>query len=225
MLRSSALLFIAIAAAGCDNNQTLQFDGDDMAKYFPLTGSRTWTFKADDSTTPYLIVGQTAEESELLEDGRTRVYTVDFTYECFSAAAPCLEDLDEDDVPDLNGTTAFSWQLSANSTTGVNLHGFADRIYDPAVRLADPRMVKGETVESESGGTTFTSTFESQGLCPAPYWRNEPPEDCIHLVVEDGGAGNPIVGEIWAIYQFNIVAFTLAHDGVAWQLQDYDDEL
>lgn len=225
MMRNGALGCVAFGLLACAGDDDLRFEGDDMAKYFPFEGNRTWTYKADDNTTPYLLIGRSAEESELTADGNTRVYTVNFTYQCFGAAEPCLEDLDEDNVPDLTGAAAFSWSMSANSSSGVNVHAFDGTTYDPPVRLADRQMSINESVETVSGGTTYTSTYEAQGACPAPYWRGSPPEDCVQLVLDDGGAGSAIAGEFWAIFQFNIVAFTRTADGVAWQLNDYDDEL
>ena len=96
MMRTSMLIAAVAALAGCDGGtQTIQFEGDDLARYFPFEGDRTWEYKADDTTTPYLLVAQTAENSELLDAARTRVYTVDFRYKCVSNLDPCLEDLDE----------------------------------------------------------------------------------------------------------------------------------
>jgi hypothetical protein len=225
MMRYSALLVTMALAAGCTGDDSLVFEGDDMARYFPFDGDRTWTYVTEDTTVPYLLVGQSAEDSELLEDGRTRVYTVNFTYQCFGVVAPCDVDDDNDGVADVHGTQAFSWAMSANTTSGVNIHGHSDTTFVPPIQLATARMVKGEDVASETSGINFTSSYVSQGECPAPYWGDNPPGDCVKFLVDDGGVGSPMAGEFWSIYQFNIVAFTLESDGVPWQLRDYEDVL
>jgi hypothetical protein len=224
MLRTMSLASMMVMAAGCPTNSNIRFEGDNTWEFFPFEGYRKWTYVSEDTSLPYMLVAETADESELLESG-TRVYTVNFRYDCVGAADPCIEDLDADGSPDLDGTLAWSWRMSASSIGGVLIHELGGASYDPPVQLADSSMFKGDSVVTESGGTTYTSTYVEQNLCPAPYWRGSPPDECALFRLEDGGAGSTVAGEFWSIYQFNIVAFTFEGEASQWQLRDYEDEL
>jgi hypothetical protein len=225
MIRNGVLILAAMAVTGCTDTTTLDFEGDDISDYFPFDGYRKWTYQSTDTTVPYYVVAETAEESELIEDSNTRIYTLNFTYQCFGIGAPCDVDDDEDGTADLTGTPAWSWRLSANTSTGTQIHQIGDVTFDPPVQVATRKMFRGDSVTSESGGTFYTSTYVGTDVCPAPYWRDSPPDECVYFQIDDGGAGSPAAGEIWSIYQFSIVGFSLGGDEHRWEMLRYEDQL
>jgi hypothetical protein len=211
---SSFLALAAVALTGCGTT-TFDFQGDELYQYFPFNGTRIWTYQSTDTSLSYLLRAELQEDNELLEDSRTRVYTVDFTTDCRSADDGCEE-----------GALAFSWKMSADSSKGTLIHAIGEDVFDPPVRLADPQMNIGETTETASGDATYTATYEDFVDCPAPYWRGAPPR-CAHLSLSDGEdtGASPITGDFWATVQFNVVAFRLDGLGQEWQLRevDFDD--
>lgn len=202
------LALTTVGAMGCPSVE-IDFQGDDVYKWFPFNGERIWTYQSTDTSLTYQLRGVLSEESRVLDDNRTRVYHVDFRVDCRSADDNCVED-----------ELAFSWEMSADSGKGVLFHSYGDTAYDPPVRLSGPQMVEGDTVVTESGGVTYTATYVGLVECPAIYWRNEKPT-CGEIVVDDGGAGSPLAGTYWAVTQFNVVAFKSDLTGEEWQLRDF----
>ncbi len=206
MIRATLLIGLALAASACEPRTTLTFQGDDIYKNFPFNGSRVWTYQSTDTSLPYRLVATLSDESELLEDGRTRAYTVDFDIDCVSSGTDCVEE------------RAFSWVMSADSSKGTLFHAYNDQVFDPPVRLSSAQMQLDATVDTESGGVAYTSTYTDRVACPAPYWRGEVP-DCVQMDL--AGTGSPLAGTYWAVFQFNIVAFTLTERGETWQMVDH----
>lgn len=213
-----------LALMGCENRQTLRFDGDDIWEYFPFNGDRTWTYQSTDTSIPYRLIGTTGE-SELLEDERTRVYLVEYTYDCLGSSSPCDVDEDDDGTPDIETEVQWTLRISSDSASGTRIFGYDDTTFDPPIRLASAKMDLGAELVTESGGTTFTSTYVEQVTCPAPYWGENPPEDCVHFTLDDGGAGTGLAGDYWSIYQFSLTAMQFEGEEGQWQLRDYDDQL
>lgn len=206
---------LALATLGtmaCTSGQgpgvTIDFQGDDVYKWFPFNGERIWTYQSTDTSLTYQLRGVLSEDSRVVDE-RTRIYKVDFRIDCRSADDDCVEN-----------ELAFSWEMSADSGKGVLFHTYDDTVYDPPVRLSRAQMVEGDSITTESGGTTFTATYNGLVECPAIYWRNDKP-DCGEIVLDDGGAGTAIAGTYWAVTQFNVVAFKSALTGEEWQLRDF----
>jgi hypothetical protein len=226
LARAAALLAALLPAAACQSTFGGTSQGLDMVGFFPFNGERRWTFEnaQTDSETvvPYWLVSDKLEASELLDDDVTRVYTIEHTVKCVSNQGVCLEDEDDVEGPDIEGTTWRTWQLSANSFYGVRFHAVDGTVFDPPVEIARATMDVGESVTATANGTTFTSTYVGRVECPAPYWRGEDKPSCIELTVDDGGAGSGIAGTYWAVTQFGIVAFQDADDPASWQMKDFD---
>lgn len=118
MTRPLALLGL-LALGGCSTNEPL-LGGDEIYRYFPFNGTRTWAYRADEQR-PYRMVGSRVGEVEEV-DG-VAVYTLRYVAQCVGQAPPCGEEADggfgDDDDTDAAGDTdlgADAWLAPDDDT-------------------------------------------------------------------------------------------------------------
>lgn len=72
-------------------------------------------------------------------------------------------------------------------------------VFDPPVVFVDCTEVAGHSVETASGGYSFTSNFQGEEACPNLWTTDE--WTCIRVEVDDGDgddmAGAPFAGTWW----------------------------
>ncbi|MCB9680280.1 MAG: hypothetical protein H6733_02310 [Alphaproteobacteria bacterium] len=225
-LARAALLGLAVGAAGGCTGGQVQFDGLRMYDVWPWGDALiTATYRSSDTSLPYALRSEVSQDFETI-DTDLRIYTITFYIQCFGNAGICLDE-DEDGKRDADGDVAFTWKMSADSRRGVNFHAADDTTYDPAVMLADSRMVEAESVTTESGGVTFVGTFEAEEVCPAEqFWPDASIRpDCYKFVLDDGGADSLVGGTYWATNQIGLVTFSRdVDDGETWALKSWDAE-
>jgi hypothetical protein len=195
--------------AGCTSPNTIAYLGERMDQYFVFDGDRSWEFISDDTSLPYLMIGDLQEEFVSINEGSTRIYTIRYKTDCLGAGE-C------DD-----GAFIWSLDLSFDSIYGAQIHGITvgsepATVFDPAVVLTTPYINQGDVFETVSGGVTYTSTFIGFEQCPV-QWNVDWPK-CVHFTLDDGGAGTPLAGDYWANVGFNLVAMDMDMDESFWQL-------
>ena len=207
--------------AGCGQslpNGPLGFGGFTMTEYFSYDGERTWEFVSEDILIDYILVADLNEESEVLEDGFTRVYTIDYTKDCISTEGGCVED---------EYVRSMKW--SSNDTYGTFLHGYTLAgeeavVFDPPVQITPPSMKREDSVTTETGGSTWTSTLIQIEECPVQWavtW-----DECARFELDDGdgdlATGSPVSGTFWAITGYNVVAMDWPGSPGRWELLKHD---
>lgn len=88
--------------------------------------------------------------------------------------------------------------------------------YDPPVALTIDYMGAGDTVETSTGGASWTSTYlgqETVDLAWGVTW-----EGVVHVALEGGDAF--FAGEYWLARGYGPALMEI--DGVLWDLYDYD---
>lgn len=200
-----ALPLIALLLAGCDSEVT--YSGFDMTRYFPFDGERTWEFVSTDTSIPYKLVSTMDSNHSTGPDGEF-VYAV-------STSAVCV------DTESCTDAWVRSIAWSSDRTFGTRVHSLetpsGTTTFDPPLQMTDPDALTGDSVSTDVGGTEWTVTFEGLDTCPV-IWTDQWGDQCIHLVLDDGGAGSELAGDYWAITQYNVVAFALAGDTGTWEL-------
>ena len=206
--------FILLVLAACDSPVT--YSGYQMERYFPFDGAgRTWEFESTDAAVDHRIVATLDTAFETHSDGYTRIYSVTYDRDCKEEGGACTDGWIRD----------VRW--SADAVEGVRIWGFETDagtvVYDPPIVLAEPEMLADESVETTTGGVTWTATFHGNATCPV-LWTAEWEDQCIHITLDDGdgngSAGEYLAGEYYAITQYNVVAMKLTADTGTWQL-DY----
>lgn len=215
---------VCMMLGGCYAEQPPTVDNDSW-RWFPLNGARTWTYQSGDTLLPYRVIGTKGNTSEAWGESTVRIHTIDFRYECLGTSAPCDVDVDGEPGPDIETTVAWTWRMSADSSKGALFHAYGDAVFDPPVRIATPSMFVGDVTTTESGGISYVSTYHDQGLCDAPYWRGEPPDDCATFLIEATGGETPLEGLYQTIYQFGVTMFQLDGATEPWRLVGYEDDL
>jgi hypothetical protein len=206
-------LAMALWAGGCNGPDTGQYGyaGYVMEDFFPFDGQRSWEFVNDDASLPYKLTAALDPVYEEQNEGVTRVFTIEYAMECVSTDAGC------EDGP---YRTRYV-KMSSDSTYGTLLYGYDSEAsgpvqFSPPVVFTDANSKVGQVEETETGGTTWTSTFSS--IEPCPVKNTDQWDECVHFVLDDGGAGTPLAGEYWAVAGYNVVAMQLAEDAEKWQL-------
>jgi hypothetical protein len=213
------MLWLGVMIA-CSGPSNIGFDGRVMDSYFPLDGLRSWTYSSQDPSIPYKVVGVLNPEGVSVEEGTDAVHTIDYTTECIGTAE-CTP----------GPFRVRNLQVSSNRSKGIRLHGVEDEVagviaYDPPVVLAGATGVVGDTSTTTSGGVTFVSTFIEEVDCPVLV-TDEWGDGCVHLTLDDGGAGTPLAGSYWLVPGYALAAFHWSGDPVnaagsdlIWRLLD-----
>jgi hypothetical protein len=201
--RTMAVGALALAA-GCSGGSTYSYSGYVRESYFPFDGARSWEFVSSDATLSHKIVAELDPNSQVTGDG-IEIFSIDYWLECLEEGPLC-----DGEEP----LRTVKW--SADQTLGVAIHASGADSWDPPVVIASPKMAVGDTAVTESGGVTFTSTFDSITGCPVKW--TDAWDECVRILVDDGGAGVDIAGEYFAVVGYNVVAMQLTGDTGQWQL-------
>lgn len=208
----AAVAACAVQTAGCEGE--LSYAGYRMADHFPLDGTeRAWKYASDSGEPSWSLYVEKTQESA--RDG---------------AAVITLQHSDYD-----TGDLLYEVLWSSDSMDGVQVWGYSDIVagtdvtFDPPVLMADYQMIPGDTVTTETGGFTFTSTFDGVEGCGTywvPGWEDE---TCLRMVVEDGdddpSTNGIFTGTFWWVPRYGTALFEVdAYEGILWNLSDHDWE-
>lgn len=207
-----ALVAPVIAAlCGCPGGGS-QYNGTSMVEYFPFDGGRDGEFVNNDSTIAYHQLTHKVEPTELAEDGRETA-----TFE----------------VSTNDGTLLYAVRWSTRSNQPVRIEAWADysagadsafTVFDPPIDVVDAFMRSGDTMETSTGGTTFTGTYVGPEDCPV-LWGGLDWEDCAHIRLDDGdgddSVGPKFAGDYWVVARYGQAWMQLTGDAEAWRLSDY----
>lgn len=211
-----ALIALTTVACGGQGIQPTS-NGEDIPGMFPFDGIRVSEFLSEDPLIGYKLVGTMSDVVQETPDGR--VYTINTVVDC--VASDCGQ-------PD--GVTVRSVQWRSSISDGVFIHGYGNAQgtltqFDPPVQLGEREMNSGDSVETITGGFTFTATFEGYDECPV-RWQVDWGRTCGKFTLDDGDGidetNAEIVGTYWAIVQYNVVATQLVGDTSIWELSSWD---
>lgn len=190
------------------------YNGFPVTDFFPLDEVREWRFRSEDTTVPHELVANKAATGRIdSEDGFTEIFDIPFTKSCISDDETCVE-----------GEAVMGWEQSAGQQRGAffwSLSGASgEQSYTPPIKLASGRTAVGDTVTTDTGGSTWTSTFVMTTDCEIvwnPAWTN-----CMLLELDDGGAGTGFAGTYWLAAGYNVVAFEIDAFEARWSLSNHE---
>lgn len=201
-----------VGLAGCPEPlpDTGQFRGEDMLDYFPLDRllDGQWQYLSTDTAAEYRLIGQIANVQLVGDYNR---YTLEYRKDCFQEENGCADG-------DL--VRALTWSVQSNQ--GIHLHdarvGQAELLLDPSIRFTERYMKLDDTVSTDTGGNTYTTTLVEFGDCPVriPEWNN-----CAQVRMESSGGPDEVTGTYWLINDFSVVAMEWDGDGARWELSNY----
>ena len=206
-MRTISVALLALTVACGPDTDRYTYGGYDMSSHFPLDGSRLWEYLSD-----------SPDVSWTLEVEKTGTATAS-TYEVIT-----LEHVNGDTVESL-----FDVEWSSDSINGVKIHGYEDFAggsgpisFDPAVQFASRQMVPGDSVETETGNTTFTATFAGLTDC-ATHWAPDWDElDCLVVTVETAnGAHTAVTGSYTVVPRYGSAYLDLDYYDGLWNLADH----
>jgi hypothetical protein len=131
-----------------------------------------------------------------------------------------------DDSEDL----AWSVDWSSHPVSGVQIHSYSnihdgtEVVFDPPVLFAEKRAVPGDQFVTQSGGFTWTATFQGVDGCGTywvPGWEDE---ECLVVNLDDGDGtdvtNGVIVGTYWLVPRYGAAWLELDAYGTLWSLAD-----
>lgn len=186
---------LLVALIACTKGGSLDYKGTKMDQYFPMDGQRQATYTNADATIGYQLMMEKVETAEQVGDRQV------WTYEYY-----------EDQTFSL--VAAVKWSVESGGSAQIHAWAGADGVfttYDPPIDVTDPSgyMHVGDSVQTSTGGSTWTATYVGNEDCPVlwgPEW-----EDCVHLSISDGGAAvsaaDPasrpfFVGDYWLVTRY-----------------------
>ncbi len=226
---------LLIALTGC-TSEGPGYAGYDMVDHFPLDGSaRDWLYTnpAEDHKLYVEMASERTEDEVLIKtleywqtdpnnnQPSTLLYSIDWASDPITGVriygytfyADPVEEVDTGDSGD-SGDTADSTEEEGDEASSL--------VFDPPIQIADRRMVPGESIVTETGGTTWTSTFEGTEACANDWVGGENTWTCLHIVLDDGdgdmSAGSPVSGEFWTAPRYGLSWFQLSGETDKWIL-------
>jgi hypothetical protein len=227
---------LLIALTGC-TPEGPGYSGYDMVDHFPLDGSeRSWLYtnSAEEHKIFVEMAAERIEEDVVVKtleywqtdpnnnQPSTLLYSIDWAsdpiagvriygYTFFS------DPVQENDTGDSGDNADTSYSSTEEEGDESNTVAF-----DPPIQLGDRRMIPGESIVTETGGATWTATFESTAACANDWVGGENTWTCLHIVLDDGdgdmSAGSPISGEFWTAPRYGLSWFQLTGDADQWIL-------
>lgn len=198
--------------AGCAGNG-FTFPGTPVWKMFPFDGERSWGYISTDDAATYHLDTTSSGEAEKI--GGANVYTLVTVKDCIGSDPDCVD-----------GDPAFRMSWSSDSVDGVQIWGYADGDGQyvelrPPIQVATAEMARGDTIETVTGGVTWTSTLDGIQECPirlVAQW-----DECAAFTLTvDGGPAYPIAGTWYATAGNGIAAFQHEEEEQRWEVYDID---
>ena len=217
---------------GCDDPGQYGYAGYDMVDHFPLDGERAWVYTNEDI--------EWKRNVEMTDDVITEETTTIRTFEywqsdALGAKANLLMTLDvSSDTYDgiqFHGYEVIAdpvdWDTGSGSgeggDTGTTGWGPAETVdFDPPLVVADAKMAPGDSVETSTAGSTWTSTFKYQEECPNNWIAGENTWSCLYIELEDGDgdieSGSKVSGRYWLAPRYGMSWFHWAGESDKWVL-------
>lgn len=208
------MMLLALTLA-CTSGSTTTYKGTKMDEFFPMEGGRQATYVNEDANVPYQL--EMEKVSDFEQVGDRQVWTFEYyDDQTFSLVAGVKWSVVPGDAVQIHG-----WSDASGSST----------TYDPPVNVTDPSgyMHVGDSVVTETGGVSFTSTYVGNEDCPVQWGLDW--EDCAHMSISDGGADvsaadaatRPFfVGDYWLVTRYMIAWMHNRGYDQKWNLADYD---
>lgn len=207
------MLLLLSALVACDGGTTT-FRGTQISGYFPYDGQRTAEYVNEaPEEVPWKLVVEKIEPTERVGD--LEIVTFEWS---------------KKEGSDITGIVG-SVKWSSVDGDGVQIHGYsvgtdAFVTFDPPVQVSDDDdyMKVGESVTTETGGYTFTSTFVGVEDCPVQWGLDW--EDCLHFTIDDGdgddNAGPIFAGDYWVVQRYGPAWMHLTGYEAKWNLAHYE---
>ena len=201
---SASLLFIL---AGC-TGEGPTYSGTSMTDFFPFDGGRDAEYVNDDTTVAWHLLTHMVPETVVVDNRETATweYRMD------------------------DGTLLYAVKWSVRSNQPVQIEAWADGTgefvtFDPPIVVANAFMLSNDSVTTETGGMTFTSTYIGPEDCTV-IWGGLEWEDCAHIRIDDGDgddmAGPKFAGDYWLVTRYGQAWATTTGYAQPWKLSDYD---
>ncbi|MCB9741254.1 MAG: hypothetical protein H6741_16865 [Alphaproteobacteria bacterium] len=248
MRACTLLCFTAIGlGAGCEPETT--YGGYDMVDHFPVDGQREWTFANESKGYDIVMNMGPGSETTMIGDIETDIKTFQVF---FGPDGPGSGDLymemkwssDNYNGVLIHGYEVFSEEPTDDGSGGDDTGGGGDDTgggdtggargpleaftFSPPITFADRKMVPGESVVTETGGMTFTSTFVLQEDCENHLLQGELTPTCLKIELDDGdgdvNTGLKITGTYWIATRYVFSWIHFAGDDDKWSLAGYDWE-
>jgi len=206
------LCLSALASINTACEPEYRYVGYNVVDHVPLDGSqREWEYDSFDETIDWTLLVEKQGTAQL------------------SGASVVALEHSNDDTADLY------WEVkwSSDSSNGVQIHGFTniygggdEVVFTPPIQFADKQMKPDDTITTDTGGYTWTSTFQGVEGCETYWVPGWAEEECLVLNLDDGD-GMPetnsiIVGSYWLVPRYGPAWMDLdAYEGV-WNLSGWD---
>lgn len=191
---------------GACEGPTYSYGGYNMPDHFPLDGEREWEYSNESADYTLLVEKQEEQAGGLI----TLRHSNDDTLDIFFEVTWSTDDVD--------GVRIHSYEDVAHSGEKVT--------FNPPVQFMERKNIPGDIIITETGGYTFTSTFDNVEGC-GTYWVPDwEEEDCLKMVLDDGdndpSTNSFITGDYWLVTRFGAALFETDHYGLMWNLSDHD---
>jgi hypothetical protein len=208
LLRSSMCLLVL---AGCPS-PPIVLNGVPIWEMLPFDGQRTWEYTSTDLELPYRLVASSILEPE--KKGDRNIYSVEYLTDCVGADPDCVD-----------GEVIRRVKWSSDVLDGVFIHAYDDGggyiDLDPPLHFAEKEMLRDESVETETAGALWTSTFLGIEECPINLTASWP--ECARMeLTSNNGDGFPLAGTYYLTAGNGTAALQLSTEEGLWELSSLD---
>ncbi len=224
--RHVALLIAPLAAC---NGSSYTYDGEPIAEYYPLDGERWWEYRqcaSFDSGAPVDTSVYSFYDPTGCNDPEEGILRTEKFPETTSQGSVEVVQLDTYRIDGTGSSTpVYSVKWSSDNSKGIRIYGWTDlttgavTTYDPPIQFAEHQMNVGDSVETTTGGASFTTTFHTaKADCPNNWsgmW-----DECMHLEIVADGVSAPFLGNYFIGASYGLAAFQAADASDVWVLDD-----
>jgi hypothetical protein len=203
------VVLMGLALAGCSGTDGIPPSYIEAWDTFPFDGERTWSYNSSDDAVPYRLEVEIFGPGEPgLED--QNVYTLHYKQDCFREDPSCV-----------TGDVLRIIKWSSDPVAGVLIHGYDTgdgmQELDPPLKLSADDVAVGDSWETVTGGSTWTSTYTGIEGCDVAMpvtW-----DTCLTFDVStDAGEGYPIAGTWWSTKANGVARMEIATEVGQWRL-------
>lgn len=177
----------------------------------PMDGERAWVYVNQERTVDFYLRVDKANSGWVVSQPEPQVYA----YSDYETGRPLYE---------ITWSSGLEHGVYLHTYTAFETDGSAAEQWDldPPVQLGLDFMTLGQTVQTQSGGRTYTATLEAVAPCPNA-WAPDPSEvsRCRTLrLADDGTPAAPFTGQFVLTPRAGMAGLQLRDDPALWDLVD-----
>ncbi|MEO0600705.1 MAG: hypothetical protein AAF211_04665 [Myxococcota bacterium] len=205
-------ILLAPLLLGCEDPNEFTFEGITTWNMFPFEQGRVWEYISTDRSLSYKLVAELEGKPDV--ENSVNVYTVSYNERCVN------------NDPDCEDFERFRIRWSSTPGQGVRVHTVIDPqgiiTFEPPLKVADSQMQLDESIDTVSGGRTWTSSFAGLVGCDTNFPAGWDSCGSFTITNDTVDVPSPVLGTWLASVGNGVATIDFADEEGVWRLSDVD---